>query len=140
MTNIKVIIPAYNEAGSIAQVIAAIPALVSDIIVVNNNSTDATSEVAKKAGAIVLLEKNKGYGNACLMGIKYLETFSEKPDIVVFLDGDYSDYPEELSKIVAPIVEKDFDFVVGARAKELRDHGSMTLPQEFGNWLATFLM
>ena len=140
MTNIKVIIPAYNEAGSIAQVIAAIPALVSDIIVVNNNSTDATSEVAKKAGAIVLLEKNKGYGNACLMGIKHLETFSEKPDIVVFLDGDYSDYPEELSKIVAPIVEKDFDFVVGARAKELRDHGSMTLPQEFGNWLATFLM
>ena len=140
MTNIKVIIPAYNEAGSIAQVIAAIPALVSDIIVVNNNSTDATSEVAKKAGAIVLLEKNKGYGNACLMGIKHLETFSEKPDIVVFLDGDYSDYPEELSKIVAPIVEKDFDFVVGARAKGLRDHGSMTLPQEFGNWLATFLM
>ena len=140
MTNIKVIIPAFNEEDSIANVIGDIPDIVSEVIVVNNNSTDATSEVAKKAGATVLLEENKGYGNACLKGIKYLETISDKPEIVVFMDADYSDYPDELSKIVAPILEKDFDFVVGARTKELRERGSMTLPQEFGNWLATYLM
>ena len=140
MTNIKVIIPAFNEEDSIANVIGDIPDIVSEVIVVNNNSTDATSEVAKKAGATVLLEENKGYGNACLKGIKYLETISDKPEIVVFMDADYSDYPEELLKIVAPILEKDFDFVIGARTKELRERGSMTLPQEFGNWLATFLM
>ncbi|MFT5648009.1 MAG: glycosyltransferase involved in cell wall biosynthesis [Aureispira sp.] len=140
MTNIKVIIPAYNEEYSIAHVIGDIPDFVTEIIVVDNNSTDATSEVAKKAGATVLLEENKGYGNACLKGIKHLDSFSEKPEIVVFMDGDYSDYPEELSKIVAPILEKDFDFVIGARTKELREQGSMTVPQEFGNWLATFLM
>ena len=140
MTNIKVIIPAYNEEDSIAHVIGDIPDFVSEIIVVNNNSTDSTSEVARKAGATVLSEENKGYGNACLKGIKYLGTFSEKPEVVVFMDGDYSDYPEELSKIVAPILENDFDFVIGARTKELREQGSMTVPQEFGNWLATFLM
>ena len=72
--------------------------------------------------------------------MEYIENESGKPDIVVFIDGDYSDYPEELTKIVAPIVEKDFDFVIGARAKALREEGSMTVPQEFGNWLATFLM
>jgi len=140
MTNIKVIIPAYNEEDSIAHVIGDIPDFVSEIIVVSNNSTDSTSEVARKAGATVLSEENKGYGNACLKGIKHLGTFSEKPEIVVFMDGDYSDYPEELSKIIAPILENDFDFVIGARRKELREQGSMTVPQEFGNWLATFLM
>jgi glycosyltransferase involved in cell wall biosynthesis len=140
MSNIKVIIPAYNEENSIAHVIGDIPDFVTEIIVVDNNSTDATSEVAKKAGATVLFEENKGYGNACLKGIKNLGSFSEKPEIVVFMDGDYSDYPEELSKIVAPILENDFDFVIGARTKELREEGSMTVPQEFGNWLATFLM
>ena len=140
MTLIKVIIPAYNEEDSIAKVIGDIPSIVSEVIVVNNNSTDTTSEVAKLAGATVLSEKIKGYGNACLKGMEYVATFSEKPDIIVFLDGDYSDYPDELSKIVAPIIEKDFDLVIGARVKELRENGSMTLPQEFGNWLATSLM
>lgn len=140
MTNIKVIIPAFNEAHSIAFVIADIPDFVTEIIVVDNNSTDATSEAAKLAGATVLFEQLKGYGNACLKGMEYVATFSEKPDIVVFLDGDYSDYPDELSKIVAPIIDKDFDLVIGARVKALRESGSMTVPQEFGNWLATFLM
>ena len=140
MTLIKVIIPAYNEEDSIAKVIGDIPSIVSEVIVVNNNSTDATSDVAQMAGATVLSEEIKGYGNACLKGMEYVATFSEKPDIIVFLDGDYSDYPDELSKIVAPIIEKDFDLVIGARAKELRENGSMTLPQEFGNWLATSLM
>jgi glycosyltransferase involved in cell wall biosynthesis len=138
--SIIVIIPAFNEEGSIAKVILDLPKLVSEIIVVNNNSSDATSEVAKNAGATVLTEKNKGYGHACLKGLKYIEELSEKPDIIVFIDGDYSDYPEELEKIVAPIIERDIDLVIGTRAKHLREAGSMTLPQIFGNWLATFLM
>ena len=137
---IKVIIPAYNEEDSIAKVINDIPKIVSEIIVVNNNSSDKTSEAAKLAGATVLSEENKGYGNACLKGLEYVASFSEKPDIIVFLDGDYSDYPDELSKIIAPIIDEDFDLVIGARVKELRENGSMTLPQEFGNWLATSLM
>lgn len=138
--NIQVIIPAYNEEGSIGKVIAAIPKTVSEVIVVSNNSTDTTEAVAKNAGATVLSEERKGYGYACLKGMNYIASKNEKPDIIVFLDGDYSDYPEELSKIVAPILEQDIDFVIGARTKELREVGSMTIPQEFGNWLATTLM
>ncbi|MAL60967.1 MAG: UDP-glucose--dolichyl-phosphate glucosyltransferase [Flavobacteriaceae bacterium] len=138
--NIKVIIPAYNEEASIALVIQDIPKIVSEIIVVDNSSTDRTSEVAKKAGATVLSETNKGYGYACLNGMEYIASLSEKPDIVVFLDGDYSDYPEKLSEIVTPIIENNIDFVIGARVKSLREKGSMTIPQLFGNWLATNLM
>lgn len=137
---IKVIIPAFNEDQSIAKVIAEIPDIVSEIIVVDNNSTDSTSEVAKNAGATVLFEKRKGYGYACLKGMQYISEVQQKPDIVVFLDGDYSDYPEQLTKIVAPIIEEKIDFVVGSRVKELREDGSMTFPQHFGNGLATFLM
>ena len=140
MHHIKVIIPAFNEADSIAKVINDIPSVVNEIIVVNNNSTDATASVAKKAGATVLNEINKGYGYACLKGMDYIANQKDKPDIIVFLDGDYSDYPEELVKIVAPITEKNIDFVVGARVKTLREKGSMTVPQIFGNWLATNLM
>tara|TARA_R110002096_G_scaffold161174_1_gene327685 strand:- start:21859 stop:22551 length:693 start_codon:yes stop_codon:yes gene_type:complete len=140
MTKIKVIIPAYNEAGSIGQVINAIPKHVEEVIVVSNNSTDDTEINAKKAGATVLTESNKGYGYACLKGMQYIVNQNEKPDIIVFLDGDYSDYPEELTKIVAPIIEDDIDFVIGARVKKLREDGSMTTPQIFGNWLATNLM
>ena len=137
---IKLIIPAFNEEQSIGKVIADIPAIVSEIIVIDNNSTDNTSEVAKRAGATVLFEKRKGYGYACLKGMVYISEAIKKPDIIVFLDGDYSDYPGELIKIVAPIIEEDIDFVLGARVKELREKGSMTFPQIFGNGLATFLM
>jgi glycosyltransferase involved in cell wall biosynthesis len=140
MTNIKVIIPAYNEADSIPHVIKDIPDIVDEIIVVSNNSTDDTEANAKNAGATVLVEKRKGYGYACLKGMDYISEQIKKPDVVVFLDGDYSDYPEELTKIVKPIIEKDIDFVIGARVKELREVGSMTVPQIFGNWLATLLM
>ncbi|WP_347373156.1 glycosyltransferase family 2 protein [Aequorivita sp. Q41] len=140
--NIKVIIPAYNEEKSIGKVIEAIPNSVSEIIVVNNNSTDSTAEVATKAGARVLFEPNAGYGNACLKGMDYISGLDsdKQPDIIVFLDGDYSDYPSELTKIVAPIIEENIDFVVGARIKKLREDGSMTFPQRFGNKLATSLM
>ena len=137
---IKVIIPAYNEEASIAKVIAEIPEIVDEIIVVSNNSTDSTEINAEEAGATVLSEERKGYGYACLKGMDYIAGQNTKPDIIVFLDGDYSDYPEELTKIVAPIIEEDKDLVIGARVKELRENGSMTGPQIFGNWLATSLM
>lgn len=140
MTKIAVIIPAYNEAGSIANVIHDIPPIVKEIIVINNNSTDETENIAKNAGATVLTEYRKGYGYACLKGIDYITNQPTKPDIVVFLDGDYSDYPEDLTKIIDPIINNDIDFVVGARVKELREPGSMVPQQIFGNWLATFLM
>ena len=134
------IIPAYNEADSIEKVIHKLPALVTETIVVNNNSTDATAKNASNAGATVLTETRKGYGYACLRGLAYIETQEVKPDIIVFIDGDYSDYPEELTKIIAPILANEVDFVVGARDKELREEGSMTPQQIFGNWLATLLM
>lgn len=140
MTVINVIIPAYNEADSIGKVIKEIPSSVSEIIVVNNNSTDNTPLAAEKAGATVLTENEKGYGNACLKGLEYIAKKEGKPDIIVFMDGDYSDYPEELSKLVAPIIEHNIDFVIGARTRELREKGSMTPQQVFGNKLATVLM
>ncbi len=140
MTDIKVIIPAFNEADSIAEVIKELPKSVSEIIVVNNNSSDETVRNAANAGATVLTENRKGYGYACLRGLDHVAKQSKPPDIIVFIDGDYSDYPEELDKVVAPILENDIDFVVGARRKSLREEGSMTPQQVFGNWLATFLM
>ena len=140
MTDIKVIIPAYNEANSIAKVIEEIPAIVSEIIVVNNNSSDVTAINATRAGATVLNETRKGYGYACLCGMDYIAKKSRKPNIIVFIDGDYSDYPEELSKIVKPILDDNVDLVIGARIKALREDGSMTPQQIFGNKLATFLM
>ncbi len=140
MSVIKVIIPAFNEEDSIHHVINDIPDIVNEIIVVSNNSSDNTETNAKKAGATVLTEFHKGYGYACLKGMDYIDKQNENPDIIVFLDGDYSDYPEELTKIVRPIIEDDIDFVVGGRVKELREKGAMTFPQIFGNWLATSLM
>lgn len=137
---IKVIIPAFNEADSIGLVIQDIPDLVEEVIVVSNNSTDQTEENARKTGATVLSETRKGYGNACLKGMDYVAAQQEKPDIIVFLDGDYSDYPEQLSAIIQPILQENIDFVIGARVDRLREEGSMTFPQIFGNWLATRLM
>ena len=137
---VRVIIPAYNEAKSIAKVIKDLPTFVDEIIVVNNNSTDATAKNAEAAGATVLSEPKPGYGNACLKGIEYLNQQKSDTDIVVFLDGDYSDYPEELTKIIAPIIKKNVDFVIGSRVKKLREKGAMQPQQIFGNWLATSLM
>lgn len=137
---IKVIIPAYNEEDSIANVVNDIPNIVDEVVVVSNNSTDNTEEIAAKAGATVLQETRRGYGYACLKGMDYVASQKTKPDIIVFLDGDYSDYPEQLTNVVAPIINDNIDFVIGARVKELRESGSMTPQQVFGNWLATFLM
>lgn len=145
MAIIKVIIPAYNEQDSIAHVINDIPEIVDEVIVVSNNSSDNTEAIAAQAGATVLKESRKGYGYACLKGMDYVASAAlnnpeKKTDIIVFLDGDYSDYPEQLIEIIAPIKNDNIDFVIGARIKRLREQGSMTVPQIFGNWLATFLM
>jgi glycosyltransferase involved in cell wall biosynthesis len=137
---IKVIIPAYNEQDSIANVVNDIPKIVDEVIVVSNNSTDNTEINAKNAGATVLKENQKGYGFACLKGMDYISKQKNTPKIIVFLDGDYSDYPEQLTEIIAPIINDNIDFVVGSRVKKLREKGSMTPQQVFGNWLATFLM
>jgi glycosyltransferase involved in cell wall biosynthesis len=141
MTQIKVIIPAYNEALSIGKVVADIPRdLVQEIIVVDNNSTDATGAVAAAAGATVVPEPRQGYGQACLTGIKYALEQSPRPEIIVFMDGDYSDYPEEISLLLHPILTQGADMVIGSRALGNRERGSMTAPQVFGNWLATTLL
>lgn len=140
MKNIKVIIPAYNEEKAIANVIKEIPNSVNEVIVISNNSTDNTIKVATEAGATVLSENRKGYGYACLKGMEYISTLEIKPEIIVFLDGDYSDYPEELTKLIAPILDNNIDFVVGSRVASLREKHSMTPQQIFGNWLATTLM
>ncbi|HLU88527.1 MAG TPA: glycosyltransferase family 2 protein [Cyclobacteriaceae bacterium] len=137
---IDVIIPAFNEEDSIGLVLDEIPSFVRKVVVVNNNSTDHTSLRAKEGGAVVLDEPRRGYGTACLTGIAYLSTLEVQPQIVVFLDGDYSDYPEETGNIIRPIVEGKADMVIGSRARGIREPGSMTFPQVFGNFLATNLM
>lgn len=138
---IVVIIPAYNEENSIAKVIHDLPAkLVTEIIVVDNNSTDNTSNKAKRAGATVLFQQLKGYGNACLTGIEYLKNMKTPPAIVVFIDGDYSDYPEQLPVVIKPIIEEDYDMVIGSRNLGLKAKGSMMPQQVLGNKMATTLM
>ncbi len=141
LKNIAVIIPAINEEASIGKVINDLPKeQIMNIVVGNNASTDNTKQVAEKAGAIVVDEVNKGYGWACLKAMDHIASWSVKPEIVVFIDGDYSDYPEELPALVKPILESDIDLVIGSRALGKKVKGSMTFPQIFGNWLATRLM
>ncbi|MFT6244411.1 MAG: glycosyltransferase involved in cell wall biosynthesis [Salibacteraceae bacterium] len=136
---ITVIIPAFNEEKSIGKVVSDIPRdLVKHVIVVNNNSNDNTVEVAKSAGAIVLDQPKRGYGWACLKGIE--KSRELKTDIVVFMDGDYSDFPEEITNVIAPIIETDHDMVIGSRVLGKREKGSLTPQQVFGNWLATKLI
>lgn len=138
---IDVIIPVYNEADSISKVIAEIPAhLVRHIIVCNNGSTDGTADIALKAGAKVVHQPIKGYGNACLKGMEYVSTLEILPDIIVFIDGDYSDYPEEMPLLIEPILKNEVDMVIGSRALGSMESGAMMPQQIFGNWLATTLI
>lgn len=137
---VDVIIPAYNEEKSIPKVIGDVPSLVRHIVVANNNSTDSTGKVAESAGAKVVFEPQKGYGKACLTAMSWIKKQEIQPDIVVFLDGDYSDYPEDLLDLIHPILEDKADMVIGSRALGERESGSMTFPQVFGNWLATTMM
>lgn len=142
-----VIIPAINEASSIDKVILDIPKeTIREIIVVDNGSEDDTISVAKNAGATVLMEKEKGYGAACLKGIDYIskkENINED-DIIVFLDGDYSDYPGEMNIIIEPILKENYDMVIGSRVlgKKLgMSENKALLPQAmFGNWLSAKLI
>lgn len=140
---IDVIIPAYNEQDSIALVVNELPkAIVRDIIVCNNNSKDDTARVARDAGAVVVDEARPGYGSACLKGMAHIAARppAEHPDIVVFIDGDHSDYPEQLPELIAPILHDDVDMVIGSRALGELEPGSMQPQQIFGNWLATSLI
>ncbi len=135
----SVVIPAFNEEKSIALVVRAIPReWVDEVIVVSNNSTDNTVIEAQKAGATVLEEHRKGYGWACLRGIDYAR--ERGTELLVFLDGDFSDYPEEIPDVLAPILENGMDMVIGSRALGKRERGSLTPQQVFGNWLATRLI
>ncbi len=141
-----VIIPAYNEEKSIGKVINDLPKdLISGVIVVNNNSTDNTTEEAEKAGAVVLHEKVQGYGASCLNGINYLSDLNamqkEKScDVVVFLDGDYSDYPEEAKLLIEPIIKNNYDFVLGSRVLGKREKGSLPVQSRIGSNIAGTLI
>lgn len=134
-----VIIPAFNEARAITQVIDDIPSsLVDEVVVVDNSSTDETAHNARAAGATVVREKRRGYGSACLRGIEYAR--AKQPDVVVFLDGDYSDHPEEMTRLIEPIEQGKADFVVGSRIRGEAEPGALLPQAKVGNRLACTLM
>jgi glycosyltransferase involved in cell wall biosynthesis len=134
---IAVVIPVFNEQEAIQNVLSDIPRrLDADVVVVDNGSTDRTVDLARQMGARIVHEHRRGYGWACLAGIDALET----PDIVVFLDGDYSDHPDEMTLLVEPIVEGHADLVIGSRTLGTREAGALLPQARFGNWLATWLI
>jgi glycosyltransferase involved in cell wall biosynthesis len=137
--NIFVLIPALNEEDSIGSVIDDIPKeLIREIIVIDNGSTDNTTQTVKNHGATALQESTKGYGHALMKGIHYIT--SKDPDILVFLDGDYSDYPNEIPKVIQPIIEDDMAMVIGSRVLGEHEKGALLPQARFGNWLSTFLI
>jgi len=134
---IAVVIPAHNEEAAIGKVLASIPGcLVRQVIVVDNGSTDATAARARSMGATVVREERRGYGRACLAGIAALGN----PDIVVFLDGDFSDYPEEMPALIAPLLESNTDLVIGSRTLGKPQRGAILPQARLGNLLATRLI
>lgn len=136
-----VIIPVLNEQDSIAKVIRDLPIqFIRNIIVCNNGSTDQTAQKAIEAGAIVVEENERGYGAACLKGLQYIQGLESKPDIILFIDGDYSDFPQEASQILKPIIEYNYEMVIGSRVLGYSQKGSLTPVQRFGNWLSTKLI
>lgn len=138
---VDVIIPAYNEEVAIVSVINDIPKeWVREIIVADNNSKDQTSQRATASGAKVIPAKIQGYGAACLSALKYISQKEILPDMVVFLDADYSDHPNEMISLIQPIENNEADLVIGNRVKQKREKGSMMPQQIFGNWIATFMI
>ena len=138
---IDIIIPAFNEENAIGNVLKDIQkSLVREVIVVDNNSKDETQRVAKAGGATVLEQPIQGYGAACLKGMEHVAQNAISPDIIVFLDADYSDYPEEMEDLIQPILQQEMDMVIGSRALGNKERGSMTPQQVFGNWLATKML
>ena len=130
---VSVIIPTHNEAQAIGRVLADLPSnLVTEVIVVDSNSTDGTPELARTMGAQVIQEPRRGYGRACLTGLANAQC----PDVVVFLDGDYSDRPSELPIILAPIMEGRADITLGSRLTSKSNAGALPWHQSFGNHLA----
>jgi glycosyltransferase involved in cell wall biosynthesis len=143
LPRIGVLIPAHNEGKSIARVLAEIPAgLVQEVVVVDNASTDNTAAAARAAGATVVAEPRPGYGQACLAGLAYYaaQLAHQTPEIIVFLDGDHSDFPEEMPALLAPILSGTAELVIGSRALGQRERGALLPQQRFGNWLATWLL
>lgn len=136
---IAVIIPAYNEAAAIGKVVMGVPRdWVAEVIVVDNGSSDETAAVAAAAGATVLEERERGYGAACLRGIGYLA--GRGVEVVVFMDGDFSDYGEQLPMVAGPVVAGEVDMVIGSRVLGKAERGALMPQQRFGNWLATRLL
>jgi len=134
---VSVVIPTYNEGAAIGRVLADIPAdQVSEVVVVDSNSTDGTADVASRMGARVVREPRRGYGRACLTGLEHVVS----PDVVVFLDGDYSDRPAELGKLLTPIREGRADLVVGSRLAGAREPRALPRHSVWGNRLAALLI
>ncbi|MEN8262051.1 MAG: glycosyltransferase family 2 protein [Nitrospirota bacterium] len=136
---IAVIIPVLNEEKTLPLVMKDISRdLVDEVVVIDNGSKDRTPSLAREEGATLLFEARRGYGYPCLKGIDYLKT--KKPDIVAFVDGNYSDHPDEIKKIVGPIVKEDYDLVCGSRVMGRAEEGALRFPVLFGNLLATVLI
>jgi glycosyltransferase involved in cell wall biosynthesis len=138
---VDVVVPALNEQRAITRVLADLPAdRVRRVVVVDNASSDATARRAEAAGASVVYEPVRGYGSACLRGIRALAEGGLPPDVVVFVDADYSDHPDELTQLVEPLAAGRADFVVGSRTLGEREPGSLLPQARFGNWLAAWLI
>ena len=134
---VSVIIPTHNEAQAIERILADLPSDLSmEVIVVDSNSNDGTPEIAARMGARVVHEPRRGYGRACLTGM----AAANSPDVVVFLDGDYSDRPSELPILLAPIIEGRADITLGSRLQGRRSAGVLPWHQVFGNRLAAGLI
>ena len=139
---IAAVIPAFNEAESIRKVLEEIPKWVDVVVVADNGSTDGTGDIAERAGAEVVVEKRRGYGSACLAGIAALPKPNSKnaPEIVGFLDADFSDNPKEFEELVDPILSGEFDLVIGSRSTGQSERRALGLTQRFGNWLSCKLI
>jgi glycosyltransferase involved in cell wall biosynthesis len=138
-THVAAIMPALNEEAAIGNVLQSLPhSLLRSVIVVDNGSTDATAAIAANHGATVVLQPERGYGAACLRGIA--EAQRQGATVVVFLDADGADDPTDIASVLQPVVQGNADMVIGSRARGTRESGSLTLPQRFGNWLATWLI